>query len=373
MHVVRLTTRDQLAALRADWNRLADGVVFRRWEWLANWWLHHERDRQLFVLTAANDDGKIVGIAPWFIETQPGVGRVIRVLGSIRASIDYVGLLAAADDQRPVAEAFAQWLLEHGSDGAGDDGWDLMDLEGLQTADPGIEHFATWMADAKQVIHRRNGENCWVLELSPTWDEYLARLSKPVRRRVRDVTKQLDGGDEYRVELAVNREQITTLWPTLVDLHQRRRASLGQAGCFSNDDFSRFLLSAVSELAETQQAEIVCVSRGEKTLALELCLVSGTAYQVFQVGIDPDALDDNPGWLVNVAAMRRAWERGCRTFDLLRGDERYKAQLRAEPLATFDLRIVPNRLLPQMRHGMWVTQNAVKEVIKSGFRKAGIL
>jgi CelD/BcsL family acetyltransferase involved in cellulose biosynthesis len=44
-----------------------------------------------------------------------------------------------------------------------------------------------------------------------------------------------------------------------------------------------------------------------------------------------------------MAAIRFAIDRGCQTFDLLRGDEPYKANWRAVPTPCYDLRVWPRR------------------------------
>ena len=43
--------------------------------------------------------------------------------------------------------------------------------------------------------------------------------------------------------------QIRENWPIFVQLHQARRNSLGQEGCFHDPDFEQFLFLAVHKLA----------------------------------------------------------------------------------------------------------------------------
>ena len=50
---------------------------------------------------------------------------------------------------------------------------------------------------------------------------------------------------------------------------------------------------------------------------------------VYQAGIDPQRLADEPGHLITAATVKRAIEQGGRAVDFLRGDEPYKAHFRA--------------------------------------------
>jgi hypothetical protein len=53
-------------------------------------------------------------------------------------------------------------------------------------------------------------------------------------------------------------------------------------------------------------------------------------------------------------------ENGARIVDFLRGNESYKALWRATPTTLQTLRAVPPRLVPQLRHRIWITGRNVK-------------
>ena len=55
------------------------------------------------------------------------------------------------------------------------------------------------------------------------------------------------------------------------------------------------------------------------------------------------------GRLSHLATIRRAIERGDAAFDFLRGDEPYKAHLRAVPRGTFEARAIPARRAARLR------------------------
>ena len=93
------------------WNRLAADIPFRRWEWCTSWWLNYGgANRSLLVLLVTDAEGTLVGVAPWFLETNVISGRTIRFLGSGEVCSDYTSVLAACGQEQLVAQMVANWL-----------------------------------------------------------------------------------------------------------------------------------------------------------------------------------------------------------------------------------------------------------------------
>ena len=155
------------------------------------------------------------------------------------------------------------------------------------------------------------------------------------------------------VAIANNEATFESNWSNFTSLHQRRRQSLGQSGCFSNATFTRFLYDVAKHFHQAGLLDLVCISVDNRPIAAEICFRDRASSFAYQIGIDPDALEHNPGWLVNTASIRNAIELGLSSFDLCRGDAEYKRQLGATPTVCKKLRIVPPRLTlagAQRRH-----------------------
>jgi CelD/BcsL family acetyltransferase involved in cellulose biosynthesis len=74
----------------------------------------------------------------------------------------------------------------------------------------------------------------------------------------------------------------------------------------------------------------------------------------------------HPGQLAAIAAIKAAIHRGDATFDLLRGDEPYKAHWRATPHPLIDARVFPNRTGARVRRGVINTGKHVRRWIRAG-------
>jgi CelD/BcsL family acetyltransferase involved in cellulose biosynthesis len=90
----------------------------------------------------------------------------------------------------------------------------------------------------------------------------------------------------------------------------------------------------------------------------------------YQCGFDPAFADAQPGWISLAATLRWAIGAGYRTFDMLRGDEPYKASFGAEPMPLMQTRIVGCQRSARLRHLAWRTQAAVKRLARKTYTRA---
>ena len=376
MRIRYLCSLAELAPYADDWNDLAAGIPFRSWTWLSAWWRHYGGSdrgaaprRSLFVGCVFDDADRLVGVAPWYLDCSASHGRVLRILGSGEVCSDYLGVLCQNATEEQVADALAESLTEQShSEGRNSQRWDLLELTGVDAEDEVIGRLVADLQSRGNTIHRRPGINCWRLELPTSWDEYLAMLSKNRRHQLRRLVRDyLDSGRAVprRLEHA---EDLPAIMELLVDLHQRRRHALGQPGCFASPRFSAFYRDVAPALFSRGQVQFYWIELDGKPVAAEYVLRGDGVLYVYQTGLDPDALEHSPGYLMSIAILRWAIAEGYRVVDFLRGDEPYKSHLRAQPCLSLECRVVPHRPAAQLRHNLWLAGNNVKQWIKSGWR-----
>ena len=368
-NVRRIADSDQLQLLIQDWDRLAGANPLRSFAWHKNWWKHFGAGRYLYVFFVCDENQSIVGIAPWFAEQRPGQGRVLAWLGSGEVCSDYQSVLAQDEHIDDVTEALADWLA---GTSAGNDAWDLLHLDAVPSFDPVVTKLVAQLWTGGQTFHREEGPNCWRIELPSTWEEYVESLSKSHRKQVRRFQRrQLESG-RATFHLVETEQQLTQGFDILVDLHQRRRQSLGEPGCFANSQFQGFLWDTATDLLAKGQLRLSWIEIDNVPAAVEFQLAGGKVTYAYQAGVNPDLLNEEPGRIINIATIRHAIEQGQMSFDFLRGDEPYKAHWRAAPHTTTTYRIVPKKTLSQVRHGLWLASDNVKQWVKSGLELTGM-
>jgi len=382
--VVRFRTLDQLAPLAADWDRLARGVPFRSWAWASHWWRHYGQDpgkprskTSLFTLGVLDRAGRAIGIAPWYVERSAAGGRVVRFLATGEVCSDYLSVLSEPGMEDRVAIALADWLSEthlapaEAPAGTDQNRWDLLELTGVDGEDAAVRRLADQLEARGNTVHRRAGPNCWRLELSATWEEYLARLSKHHRKKIRRSVRDLLASGRVTVHSVARVEDLARAQDVLIDLHQRRWRSLGEPGCFTSSRFTDFHRNVMPDLLLAGQLHLDWLALDGRPVAAEYRLAGQGVVYAYQAGIDPDSLEHSPGRLSQIAFLRRAIEEGYRAVDFLRGDEPYKAHWRAQPRPSLEIRVVPARAAAKLRHGVWLAGAGVKQWIRSGLRLVG--
>ena len=384
--VVRFQSLDQLAPLADAWDRLARGVPFRSWAWASNWWRHYGNadgksgksgdSTSLFTLGVLNGYGLPIGIAPWYVEHSASQGRVLRFIGSGEVCSDYLSVLCQPGMEGRVADALARWLLESHEPhqqrpGSRPDEWDLLELAGVDARDETVRHLAETLEAANASVYRQPGPNCWRIELPETWDQYLATLSKVHRKHIRRIQRRFFSTDRIVHHSVENLADLPRARDVLIDLHQRRWRSLGQAGCFASDRFAAFHRDVMPDLLRNGQLLLDWLELDGRPIAAEYHLVGNGVVYAYQGGIEPDAMEFSPGRLANMITIRRAIRQGYRGFDFLRGDEPYKARWRARPRESLVIRIVPDRPAARLRYNIWLMGENLKSWLKGGLRFAG--
>ena len=353
MRVERFHNLNDLRPYREAWDGLASGVVFRSWTWLAAWWRHygegrHERSLEVFVVfrDAASDGDGVLAILPAYSEATWTQGRVLRLLGDGEVCSDHLGLLTRATDQHDAATAISREI-------AADESWDLIDFTAIDDADAASQQLFDELATCEFKVNRTLGDRCWTIELPATWDEFLALQSKSHRKQIRQMERRILAGEQAEWRLVAAASEFGDAWSTLVDLHQRRRQSLGEPGCFASPSWAAFHWDVAQQLLAEGSLRLSTLLLDGRPIAAEYHFASQEATWAYQGGVDPQRLADEPGQLSTICSIRRAIYDGHARFDFLRGDESYKAHWRATPQQTHRLTVVPNRLTPRLRQGAY--------------------
>jgi CelD/BcsL family acetyltransferase involved in cellulose biosynthesis len=365
MPIQLITTWQELTALESAWRALADDSPLRSWDWLATWWQHYGlADRQLYVIAVFDDvdtksnDKPLLGIAPWYLDRTVINGNVVRWLGSGEVCTDHLSLICRNEHYERVADAIAERLTTSCDD------WDRLDLEAVDADDARVARLAAALEERDCLVSRQGADACWILDLPPTWDDYLAAISKSHRKQLRQLERRVLESGRVIWHPVTNGDELETAWPLLVDLHQRRRSSLGEPGCFASPSFHDFHREAARRLLDCGQLRVSWLELDGSPAAAEYHFADGGATYAYQGGVDPQRLDEEPGRLSTILCLRRAIDEGHKRFDFLRGDEPYKAHWRAVAQPTCDYRVVANRRLARLRGRVLNVAGAVREWVR---------
>jgi CelD/BcsL family acetyltransferase involved in cellulose biosynthesis len=368
---------EELEQLAPAWEPLAQGVPFREPTWLLTWWRHYSRRRPprvgsytMFAL-AVEEDGRLIGLAPWFTEQMAWTGRVLQSFGSGTVCSDYLTLPAEPGREAEVAQAVARFLCD---DARGE--WDRLNFDAAVQLDPVLTALFDELARRGLVVDRRAGPHCWRIALPDSWDTYLSMLSKSHRKQLRRLTNRVLDTRRAVWHTTRDEDDFARDWALFVELHQRRRRSLGESGRFADERFSSFHEDVARRMLRRGQLRLHRLELDGRPVAAEYHLAGRSAIYAYQSGIEPDALDSEPGRLAAIDVIRQALLDGFTSYDLLRGDEAYKAHWRAQALATEQVSVIGPRLTSRLRHAAikngrrlrnaWTESGLVRRPMTSG-------
>jgi CelD/BcsL family acetyltransferase involved in cellulose biosynthesis len=151
----------------------------------------------------------------------------------------------------------------------------------------------------------------------PEAEEVRARLR---RRSARGLKGAERAGGGYSVVT-----DPAELGPVLEDLMDMHNARFGErSGVFSTPELRAFHVRAATRLAAAGMARVCRLSTAERDIALEYVLMMGDRAFSYQSGFCAEG-GHSPGRTGMCLAILTAAEEGRLEYDLLRGDEAYKA------------------------------------------------
>jgi hypothetical protein len=124
----------QFGNMREEWNSLlgksATNEIFLLWEWMYSWWdVFKNGNGELYLLRGKNPLGETIGIAPFYLHHQTGLGNckrnTIRFCSSLETFPDHLDIIAPKEYEHSFSEAVVNYLIQHGQD------WDLIKLDGV--------------------------------------------------------------------------------------------------------------------------------------------------------------------------------------------------------------------------------------------------
>ncbi len=334
-----------------DWDNLAElspfATPFQTRLWLQTWTSKFANSNRLRTIVVRN--GKdLVGLFPLIVCPSPWSS--LRPAGV--GPSDYLGPLI---------------LDPHSSTGALIRGA-LSDLSKKHLVDlhqvPSDHPFASEYADSLPIEQAR----CLILDLPPTYNEYVAGLSKSLRYDVRRLEGKALKERGATIEWATQ-ESIGEFADQFFDLHKARWKSRGLPGAFfgKNERFQRQWMAAGVESGAVIINRLVCEG---KSVGSVYAMKHGSTCYFYQAGMDPAASSLSPGTILVSKMIERAIDLGCKTFDFMRGDEPYKRRWKPTRERTNSRILIANQNVIGST-GMWWNTTAWRVELKVRERLEG--
>jgi len=312
-------------ALRPEWNDLVrrsyHDNLFLTWEWQSTWWKHLGEGSLLLLGFRAEDDGRLVGIAPLF-HTRAGNGEAVLYMNGCRDVSDYLDLIVEDGQEEVVYRALLDYLESQAPQ------WDLVDFCNIPQASPALSVLRQ-MAQARGYQTLVEVEDvCPIIALPETWDDYLMMLDKKQRHEVRRKLRKADAEADTRFVIVGPDHDLESEVQTFIQLHQQSAPAKDK---FMDPTMQAFFFDVAKVLQARGWLQLAFIEMDGHKAATLLNFDYGDSILVYNSGYDPDQFSQlSPGIVVTARCIEHAISLGRSKFDFLRGDEVYKYRFGAQ-------------------------------------------
>ncbi len=363
-----ITNEAEWSGWHSSWSSLARANPMLGMNWLSAWWQQYGVGHQLHIIAVAEGD-QLVGFVPCY-EHETRLGKQLRLLGSGSVCSDYMTAVVnptVADEAYKslnacMRQSVAQREIE------------ALHFEGVSHDDAWTPQLVALANEAGYSIRVQPMVNSWSLNLPSTWSELQqSQRGRSVYRKAKKCFGRIESG-EFTVRQLTRTSELNEGMEHLIRLHQARRESIGDQGCFSDGRFEPFLRNALKNMLADGTA---CFSLCEKdgvVIGIALLLLGSETVFMYQSGVDPSYLALEPGHATVTSGLLFAMASGYKKYDFLRGDEPYKTYWGAQAQRLERIILAPPTLKAQTievvyRNLSWL-RTCYDDLSGSGIRKS---
>ncbi len=322
-----IRTFEEWNILRPEWNTLlacsASHVPFLRFEYLTNWWKTlgggEWKTGELFIPTANNEDGVLIGAAPLFFTQNREGDKAFEFIGSIEIS-DYLDFLVCSQEIPVFIDGLFTQLEQ-----ADELDWQVLDLYNI------LDSSAT-LPILQEAAARRNWrylqeplQHCPFISLPGDWETYLAGIDKKQRHEIRRKMRRAEEWSGEWGEL-VNWYivQDSTSLESEVEAFMTLMAQDAEKALFLTPEMRKQTQLAARAAFDSGWLQLAFLTIGSAKAAGYLNFDYENSIWVYNSGIDTSFRELSPGWVLLGYLLKWANEQKRQTFDFMRGDEDYK-------------------------------------------------
>jgi CelD/BcsL family acetyltransferase involved in cellulose biosynthesis/aminoglycoside phosphotransferase (APT) family kinase protein len=313
-----VTDTPSLEATAGEWRRLAEsrGNPFITPEWFFTWLRHFGAGSAPFVPVVRRPDGSFLGLMP-LVASSGRRYPIVRFAGADLA--DYFEPVAASEDEKALAVATAGALAAKRGE------WAIFVADYVADDTAFIKTLVDTPGLAKKRYHDHPSVFRSVELTGQTWESYVASLSRNLRGQIGRKLRGLEKEHDVRFRRTVESAELVTDMNRLFALHKLRWSGRGET--FLADERARaFHVEFAAEALERQWLRLWSLDVDGETIAAWYGWHIGDRYLYYQAGFDPAWSRHSPGLVLLAHTIRAAIDEGAREYDMLIGDERYKAR-----------------------------------------------
>jgi CelD/BcsL family acetyltransferase involved in cellulose biosynthesis len=305
---------ERLAGIEEEWRALAE---LRGNAFLTPEWFHCAREHSGAspLVAAARRGGELAGVMPMLLDDSRRP-RAIRFAGADLG--DRFSPAAREGDEAAVAAAAMRSLADQG-------GKRIVLLEHVESERPWWREMQSAPRARYAAVPRSPSVEPYIDLRGLDWEGYLASRSRNFRSQVRRRERALEREHGFEVRQATEATLEADL-DALFRLHTQRWDARDDSSSLEAEAPKLFLRSFSAAALARGWLRLRLLEVDGVAVAGFLGWRLGDRYAFYQSGFDPEWSDRSVGVVMMATTIRSAIEEGASEFDMLLGEEAYKAR-----------------------------------------------
>jgi CelD/BcsL family acetyltransferase involved in cellulose biosynthesis len=324
----------ELESLAGEWNDLLNEsftqVPFLRYEYLHTWWETRgggEWPDAHLAVVSAREQGRLIGVAPFFSAKNREGDPALLLLGSIEIS-DYLDVIVRPNDLEVFIPGLLDFLDHSGPAGlsvsapeAESKPWLALDLQNIPEASPTLPILKTeaekrgWNFTLEQTYHAPS------IPLPGDYETYLSGIDKKQRHEIRRKMRRIgDSGSDVRWYIVTDGDSLEAE----VDAFMVMMTEEPDKAKFLTDDMRRQMQLSSRAAFDNGWLQLAFLEVDGQKAAGYLNFDYQNRIWVYNSGIERRYLELSPGWVLLGHLLQWANENKRSEFDFMRGNEDYK-------------------------------------------------
>lgn len=339
-------------SLREEWNRLVEasamGGVCLRWEWLNTWWdIYHDEDARLYAILVRDDSGRLVGLAPFYVQIRKRFGlrmRILRFLGTgepewEEVASEYLDIAALPGYEERVAQRIWNFMRAKRC-------WDQLLFNDVLENSVVLTALRRALDSEKMSVDLETVGVRYSIRLPRSREEYMAQLGPGAARRLPYKRRKLERAGVVAEKAIVDPKELDQAFEELIRLHRLRWRAEGKEGVFTSPRFADFHRRLARSLLSQGLLKLRFLSLDGKNLAVLYNLRHGSTEYFYQGGSDRElAAKHSPGLIAHLYAIEGAIQDGLESYDFMKGGTRsYKSEFACEESPMHEMHVFAKTL-----------------------------
>jgi len=289
--------------------------------WLEVWWQALASESELY-LRAVWKNGDIIGIAPLMLRDKTAA-----FIGSVDVC-DYLDFVVVPGREREFFTAIFDDLRREGVN--------HLDLKPLRPDSTVMTEMIPLVQEWQHDARCTQEDVSPVVDLPPTWGEYLALLVTKQRHEVKRKLRRLEEAGQVGYRFIEDRASVQGIMDTFLNMFTESRVE--KAGFLSTRRES-FFRSLTEVMADAGLLRLGILELDALPVAMIITFDYRDCVYLYNSGYNPEYRSLSVGLLSKVLCIKDSIARGKKRFDFLKGGEVYKYHIGGTEVPLYNCQI----------------------------------